>query len=113
MATVTSILKGNCPICEKGKIFESKGNLFLLKAPKMNECCSECGYRFEKEPGYFLGAMYVSYAMTIAELFPVFLALVWFVSFNWMFAIMLATLVLTMFFNFRMSRIFWIHIFHQ
>jgi len=31
----------------------------------MLECCPVCGLKFEREPGYFLGAMYVSYAVSI------------------------------------------------
>jgi uncharacterized protein (DUF983 family) len=27
--------------------------------------CSECHLRFEREPGYFLGAIYVNYAVTV------------------------------------------------
>ncbi len=32
----------------------------------MHESCPVCGHRFEREPGYFLGAMYVSYAIAVA-----------------------------------------------
>ena len=38
----------------------------------MNETCPACGRRFEREPGFFVGAMYVSYALAI----PVYLAFV-------------------------------------
>ncbi len=31
----------------------------------MNERCPACGYKFEREPGYFTGAMYFSYALGI------------------------------------------------
>jgi uncharacterized protein (DUF983 family) len=31
----------------------------------MNETCPSCGLRFEREPGYFVGAMYVSYALAV------------------------------------------------
>ena len=30
----------------------------------MHEKCSECQYRFEREPGFFLGAIYVNYGLT-------------------------------------------------
>ena len=33
--------------------------------PKMNEICSECGLKYEREQGYFLGALYISYAMGV------------------------------------------------
>jgi len=32
----------------------------------MQERCSVCDLKFEREPGYFLGAMYVSYALALA-----------------------------------------------
>ena len=34
----------------------------------MNKTCPECQFRFEREPGYFLGAMYVSYGLAIPVL---------------------------------------------
>ncbi len=50
-----------CPLCHEGKVF---GNLIL----RMNQNCPDCGLKFEREPGYFLGAMYFSYAMAIPPL---------------------------------------------
>ena len=38
----------------------------------MHETCPVCDHRFEREPGYFVGAMYVSYAPAT----PVYLLLV-------------------------------------
>jgi len=29
----------------------------------MREQCPNCGLKFEREPGYFLGAMYISYGL--------------------------------------------------
>ncbi len=40
----------------------------------MNPTCSVCGHRFEREPGFFQGAMYVSYALGIGEAFVLALA---------------------------------------
>jgi hypothetical protein len=40
----------------------------------MNERCPECGLRFEREQGYFLGAMYFSYALSIPILGMLILA---------------------------------------
>jgi hypothetical protein len=31
----------------------------------MNDECPVCGHRFEREPGYFLGAMYISYPLSL------------------------------------------------
>jgi hypothetical protein len=32
----------------------------------MNDRCPVCGLHFDREPGYFLGAMYISYGLGIA-----------------------------------------------
>ena len=34
----------------------------------MHPACPVCGHRFEREPGFFQGAMYVSYGIGIAYL---------------------------------------------
>ncbi len=34
----------------------------------MNPTCPVCGHRFEREPGFFQGAMYVSYGIGIVDL---------------------------------------------
>ena len=31
----------------------------------MHDACAVCGLRYEREPGYFVGAIYVSYAVTV------------------------------------------------
>ena len=31
----------------------------------MHDRCPSCGLRFNREPGYFLGAMYISYALAL------------------------------------------------
>ncbi|WP_026707654.1 hypothetical protein [Flavobacterium frigidarium] len=64
---LTHILNNECPHCQKGKVFNEK-NIFLnIGFPKMNKSCSYCKTQFEKEPGYFFGAMYVNYGLTVAE----------------------------------------------
>jgi len=38
---------------------------FVLKKPlDMNKKCSECNLNFEPEPGFYFGAMFISYAIT-------------------------------------------------
>jgi hypothetical protein len=32
----------------------------------MNDRCATCGLLFNREPGYFLGAMYISYGLALA-----------------------------------------------
>jgi uncharacterized protein (DUF983 family) len=56
------ILHQLCPRCRSGKIFRS--SIFRGFAP-LNEHCPVCGLKFEREQGYFLGAMYISYGLAI------------------------------------------------
>jgi hypothetical protein len=35
----------------------------------MNDRCPACGLNFNREPGYFLGAMYISYGLGLALVF--------------------------------------------
>lgn len=42
----------------------------------MNDSCSVCGEDFKKEPGFYFGAMYASYGLTVA------VAVIWAVLLN-------------------------------
>ena len=43
----------------------------------MKEYCSHCGFKFQIEPSFFYGAMYVSYAITVALSIVTFVVLYW------------------------------------
>ena len=48
--------KLKCPMCSAGRLFSG----FI----QMQKKCPECGFRFEREPGYFLGSTYINYGVT-------------------------------------------------
>jgi len=51
-----------CPRCRQGRIFRGP----VYRGPlAMWDDCAVCGLKFEREQGYFLGAMYVSYGLSI------------------------------------------------
>jgi uncharacterized protein (DUF983 family) len=57
-SALAAIIARRCSRCRRGRIFQS--------AWVMNENCAECGLDFDRgDPGYFTGAMYVSYALAI------------------------------------------------
>ncbi|MCF8426160.1 MAG: DUF983 domain-containing protein [Bacteroidia bacterium] len=59
-----SIAKGKCPQCQSGKMFNYP--FYNLKRfMDMDATCKVCGLKYEIEPGFFWGAMYVSYALTV------------------------------------------------
>jgi uncharacterized protein (DUF983 family) len=61
-STLGSILQQRCPRCRTGRIFRYS---IYRGFPKMYERCSVCELKFEREPGYFLGAMYISYGLAL------------------------------------------------
>jgi len=112
MSQFIDILEEKCPKCGHGKVFAKKGNPLLFQMPKMNHNCTECGHKFEREPGYFFGSMYVSYAMTVAEMMVVFAVAHFFVkSYIGMVSLIALFAVLLSTFNFRLSRMVWIYMF--
>lgn len=110
---LSSLLHGNCPKCREGRIF--KHNVYnLTKFNVMNETCPHCGVRLEPEPGFYQGAMYVSYAITVAMLIPA--SIVFYMFFDhwseWTYIAVFITLMLIVApFNYRASRILYLYMF--
>ena len=61
-----SILTGTCPQCQKESMYQDKNLLHLSNVIKMKEKCSHCGLKYQIEPSFFYGAMYVSYGLNVA-----------------------------------------------
>jgi uncharacterized protein (DUF983 family) len=99
-----AMLRQRCPYCREGRVF--KGTL------AMNEHCPVCGLKFEREQGYFLGAMYVSYALAVLVLGLGTLVGHWLLP-GW--KLELVMLLVVVFYIplmpvvFRYSRVIWIH----
>lgn len=74
VSAMQGMLEALCPRCRAGKIFRKSIWLF----PGMYERCPVCGLKFEREAGYFLGAMYIGYGLGVAVL-ALLTLLVWFV----------------------------------
>ena len=116
LRSLKHILKNECPNCNKGKVFADKSFFFSLGFPKMNSNCSNCNYKFEKEPGYFFGAMFVNYALTVGEGIITYLFLLNFfekpIDLR-MIPIICCVIILLCFFNIRLSRMIWIYMFRK
>ncbi len=66
---IRCLYRHTCPRCGDGAVF---GTLL-----RMHRACPACGLEFEREPGYFLGAMYFSYALAVACAAPLVLLGLW------------------------------------
>jgi uncharacterized protein (DUF983 family) len=98
-----ALLRQRCPRCRRGKVFA--GQLAML------ERCPVCDLVYGREPGYFTGAMYASYVLSVPLLAGLTL-LVWLVTrwpIEW--ALVAAALIFLLFVPaiFRYSRVLWIH----
>jgi hypothetical protein len=80
----------------------------------MNNECPHCGVRLEPEPGFYQGAMYVGYAITIACISIVSFIL-YFVAGHpseWVYiGVVISIMLLIVPFNYRYSRILYLHFF--
>ena len=63
---LNSILTGSCPKCQNESMYVDTNPLHLGNVLKMNENCSHCGLKYQIEPSFFYGAMYVSYGLNVA-----------------------------------------------
>ena len=60
-----SILHMKCPFCQEGAFFISHP-YDLRHAGDLHKTCPVCHRKYEKEPGFYWGGMFVSYAFSIA-----------------------------------------------
>jgi uncharacterized protein (DUF983 family) len=104
---LADIRAGVCPRCRRGRIFRGR----FAMAPE----CPACGFRFEREAGYFVGAMYVSYALAV-PLLAALTGVVYLVAPRLSFEATVGVAALLFLpwvpVLFRTSRVLWIHLDH-
>jgi uncharacterized protein (DUF983 family) len=101
-----AMLRMRCPRCLQGKVYRGLMDMW--------ERCPQCGYRFEREPGYFTGAMYASTLITLPLVFGIF-GVLWVFSSRTLLAAEILLLVTTAVtlplipLIFRYSRVLWLY----
>ncbi len=108
-----SIVNNKCPHCHKGNFFETNNFYNLKLFSNMNDRCPSCNEDFRREPGYYFGATYVSYGLTVG--FGIVLFLLFCVVLNasttaflWTFSTLLIALLPVFY---RLARLVWINFF--
>ena len=71
---IYSILTLTCPKCQEGKLFV-KSSAYIKGLADMHKTCSNCHEKFEREPGFYYGAAYVSYGLTVGLWIALWVAL--------------------------------------
>ena len=107
---ISALWQGKCPRCRKGKVFTYPLRR-ITRFSVMNPTCSHCNASFEPEPGFYFGAMFVSYAFNVA-LFIVCWILLYFlfdVS-DWTFVAVIAVAAIAFTpVNYRISRLLFLY----
>ena len=62
---VMSIAKCKCARCRQGDMFVDRNPYNFKRTMKMHEKCAVCGQAFSLEVGFYYGAGYTSYAISI------------------------------------------------
>jgi len=105
-----AVLHAKCPRCRQGDMFSTP--MYGFKSQAMNQTCPHCGLTYEREPGYFYVAMLISYAMFVAEMVTLAVAIHVLSGSNnpWIYvSIIMAAGILLSPFNFRYSRVMLLH----
>jgi uncharacterized protein (DUF983 family) len=97
-----TVLRLRCPRCGEGQVFKARFQL--------NDNCPKCDLHFNREPGYFVGALYASYALSLLLAAPVAVALWWVgVPAGWNALAVAVWILLWSPWIVRISRVAWLH----
>jgi uncharacterized protein (DUF983 family) len=109
---VGGILRLRCPNCGKAKVFHQ--TKYPFNRPQMKDECEACGYRFDREPGFFSGAVWLSYGLAVVEgLVAFFLVkyLIFGISLTNLILVTIAVVMLLAMWNYRLARVIWLNVF--
>ena len=108
-----AIFTGVCPKCHKESMYVNPNPYKISQLFEMKTRCSHCNTKYQIEPSFFYGSMYVSYAVGIAFAVAAFVVsyLILESSLNMSIVAIIITLVLFYPVIVRWSRNIWINIF--
>lgn len=107
-----SVVKNKCPRCQDGDFFVSSNPLDFKGNLKIHEKCPKCDLKYMIEPSFFYGAMYVSYALTVAIAVATFI-ICQLLDLNlvWTLTTIIIVLILLIPYLVRISRLIYINMF--
>ena len=108
-----SVFANKCPRCHKGKVLSISNPLKMSTLLDTEKTCSHCNLKYEKEVGFFTGALYVSYAMMSGMFIVAYILQLTVLDWDTTnFALFMLVLILLSFpFVARWSRVLWLNFF--
>jgi len=73
---IKSIIACKCPKCREGNLFINKQAFKYQNFLDVHDNCLKCNQDFQIEAGFYLGAMFVTYGLTIALTVAIFVAFI-------------------------------------
>jgi uncharacterized protein (DUF983 family) len=94
-SSTLALLALRCPRCHQGKLFAHPATS-LTKFMDMPSECPVCGQTYEPEPGFYYGAMYISFGFALATFAVVGVLLYYFFGdpATWVYVVVVAIITL-------------------
>jgi uncharacterized protein (DUF983 family) len=111
-SSVFNLFSNRCPHCQKGHFFVND-NPYSRQAYTLHEHCDHCGQSYSPEPGFYYGAMYMSYTLSVAMTMVTFWLFIVLLEWDAM-KVLIGLIVLFVVLQpviFRLSRAMWAHLF--
>lgn len=110
---LNSIFRKKCPQCQEGDFFVST-TYDLKHIGDIKDHCDHCGLKYEKEPGFYYGAMYVAYALGVATFVTFWVSMNLFfssISIGIQITVVIAAIVVLSPWLYTLSKIIWANMF--
>ncbi|MBK7880870.1 MAG: DUF983 domain-containing protein [Saprospiraceae bacterium] len=112
MTKLSAIIKLKCPACWEGNLFVKEGSPLSFNF-EMHKRCPHCNENLDREPGFYFGAMFISYI--ISGFFSLFVVggLILFFKVDWEISLVVLAIILVALYAYlyKISRSIWIHFF--
>lgn len=112
-SSLAALLSCRCPRCREGQMFSHPASN-LLRFNRMNKECPHCFVRLEPEPGFYQGAMYVSYGFTVMLMIIIGMLLYYLAGDpnEWVYiGVVIAVMLILVPLNYRYSRALYLYLF--
>ncbi|MEM6394966.1 MAG: DUF983 domain-containing protein [Bacteroidota bacterium] len=108
---IGAMIGHKCAVCRQGDMFPT-GAYSFDRPFTMNERCPKCNANLEPEPGFYYGAMFVSYVLLVFPLLGLTMFLKWILgwSIEASFALIIGLGLLILVWWFRFSRAVWLNL---